>query len=69
MQSYYFVNESFQDAKKQIQEYCDTIQKPFNVIFDLKTSSVNVDRKIKTRMETSQIGPKFSPPSMISLKS
>lgn len=67
MQPYYFVAESFQEAKKKIQENCATIQKPFNVSFDAKTSSVTVDRKIKTRMEKNQTGPMFWPDSMILL--
>lgn len=54
MQPYYFVADSFEKAKEQISEYCEKIQRPFNVSFDSNTNSVIVDRKIKTRKE--QIG-------------
>lgn len=51
MQPYYFVAESFSKAKQQISDYCETINRPFNVTYDNKTQSVLVDRKIKTRKE------------------
>lgn len=34
MQPYYFVAESFPKAKQQITDYCEQINKPFNVTFD-----------------------------------
>ena len=51
MQPYYFVADSFARAKEQIIEYCEQINRPFNVTYDNKTDSVKVDRKIKTRKE------------------
>lgn len=51
MQPTYFVAESFEKAKYQIQDYCDSIPKPFNVSYNVKTQSIEVDRKIKTRDE------------------
>lgn len=58
MQPIYFIAESFHEAKIQIQEYCETIQRPFHVSFDNKTNTVTVDRKIKTRKENLK-GPLF----------
>ena len=58
MQPLYFVAESFSKAKKQIQEYCEGISKPFNVSYNKKTNSIEVDRKIKT-VEESVNGPLF----------
>lgn len=51
MQPYYFVAESFHRAKEQIIDYCEHINKPFNVSYDNRTNSVIVDRKIKTRRD------------------
>ena len=51
MQPIYFVAESFVDAKKRIIEYCENINRPFNVSYNTKTDTVEVDRKIKTRTE------------------
>ena len=34
MQPYYFVAESFEKAKQQITDYCETIYRPFNVSFN-----------------------------------
>eukprot|EP00347_Sterkiella_histriomuscorum_P012767 403367300 len=51
MQPYYFVADSFARAKEQIIEYCEQINRPFNVTYDNNTDSVKVDRKIKTRKE------------------
>ena len=51
MQPYYFVAESFQDAKKQIMDYCDTIWRPFQLTMDNKINVIRIDRKIKTRKE------------------
>ena len=51
MQPLYFVASSFSDAKKQIIDYCENISRPFNVSYNTKTKSIEVDRKIKTRQE------------------
>ena len=51
MQPIYFVAESFVDAKKRIIEYCENINRPFNVSYNTKTDTVEVDRKIRTREE------------------
>ena len=58
MQPYYFVADSFAKAKAQITDYCEQINKPFNVTFDNRTNSVIVDRKIKTRRDYTE-GPLF----------
>ena len=58
MQPYYFVADSFQKAKEQIIDYCEQINKPFNVTYDNRTNSVIVDRKIKTRRDFTE-GPLF----------
>jgi len=34
MQPHYFVAESFVKAKEQINEYCDNINKPFNLSYN-----------------------------------
>jgi len=51
MQPIYFVAESFSDAKAKIIDYCEHINKPFNVSYNTKTNCVEVDRKIRTRPE------------------
>ena len=51
MQPIYFVAESFSKAKEQINNYCDNIQRPFNVIFNTSNYTIEVDRKIRTRPE------------------
>jgi hypothetical protein len=51
MQPLYFVAESFESAKHLISDYCENISRPFNVSYNVKTHSVEVDRKIKTRPE------------------
>ena len=51
MQPLYFVAESFEKAKSQIKDYCDNVNKPFNVSYNLKLNSIEVDRKLKTRPE------------------
>jgi len=53
MQPTYFVAESFEKAKEQINEYCNNIKRPFNVAYNTKTHSIEVDRRIKTRAEES----------------
>jgi phenylalanine-4-hydroxylase len=51
MQPHYFVAESFQKAKAQITNYCESMPNPFQVTFNKETLSIEVDRKIKTRSE------------------
>lgn len=51
MQPTYFVAKSFSDAKRLINEYCENINKPFNVSYNTKNNSIEVDRRIKTRAE------------------
>lgn len=51
MQPLYFVAESFATAKTQIIDYCENISRPFNVSYNQKTNTIEVDRKIKTREE------------------
>ena len=53
MQPTYFVAESFETAKRQIKEYCNSIKRPFNVTFNEASQTVFVDRKIRTRKEKS----------------
>ena len=55
MQPIYFVAESFSKAKDQISEYCEGINKPFNLAFNQKLNSIEVDRKIKTRPEFAEL--------------
>lgn len=43
--------ESFERAKEQISEYCENINRPFNVSYNSKTNTIEVDRKIRTREE------------------
>ena len=49
MQPHYYVAESFTKAKAQIVDYCEGVRKPFNVTFNPRTLSVDVDRKVHTR--------------------
>ena len=51
MQPTYFVAESFSSAKEQIIDYCENINRPFNLSYNSKTNTIEVDRKIKTREE------------------
>ena len=51
MQPHYYVAESFTDAKRLIVDYCENISKPFNVTYNKLNHTVEVDRKIHTRME------------------
>jgi phenylalanine-4-hydroxylase len=59
MQPTYFVAESFADAKNKIFEYCSNIPKPFNISYNVKNKTIEVDRKIKTREEILDNGPLF----------
>ena len=59
MQPIYFVAESFEKAKNQITEYCNNIQKPFNVSYNVKNQTIEIDRKIKTRNESLEDQPLF----------
>ncbi|CAI2368485.1 unnamed protein product [Moneuplotes crassus] len=47
VQPYYFISESWEDARKKIGEYCDSIPRPFNVSYNEETQTIEVDRKIK----------------------
>jgi len=47
VQPYYFVSESWADAKTKIREYCDAIPRPFNVYYNQDNQSIEVDRRIK----------------------
>ena len=51
IQPYYYVAESFSEAKKQIKEYCDSMIKPFNVYYNEEEQRMVIDRNIKTREE------------------
>jgi phenylalanine-4-hydroxylase len=51
VQPYYFLAESLENAKVKITEYCNQINRPFHASYNNKTSSVEIDRKIKTRKE------------------
>jgi len=51
MQPIYFVADSFAMAKQQINDYCESINKPFNVSYNIKNNTIEVDRRIKTRDE------------------
>jgi|TARA_B110000285_G_scaffold228735_1_gene292190 phenylalanine-4-hydroxylase len=51
MQPLYFIADSFSTAKKQIIDYCENINRPFNVSYNTKTDTIEVDRKVKTREE------------------
>jgi len=53
MQPIYFVAESFSDAKDRIIDYCENISRPFNVSYNTKSNSIEIDRKIRTRAEIS----------------
>ena len=60
MQPLYFAAESFAEAKSQITEYCEGINKPFQVTYNNNDHTVSVDRKIATRMEgAADEGPLF----------
>ena len=63
MQPIYFVADSFANAKSSITDYCENISKPFNVSYNTANHTVEVDRKIHTRMEhtgdTGYEGPLF----------
>jgi len=58
MQPYYFVADSFEIAKKQIQEYCESINKPFSLTYNKDKHIVEVDRPLRTRPENLD-GPLF----------
>lgn len=59
MQPIYFVAESFDKAKDQINEYCNNIQRPFNVSYNVKNQTIEIDRKIKTYAESTEDIPLF----------
>ena len=47
----YFVAESFERAKEQMIEFSKSLPRPFNVIYNPATFSIEVDRKIKAHYE------------------
>lgn len=51
MQPLYFVADSFSKAKSQIIDYCENISRPFNVSYNQKSNTIEVDRLIQTRKE------------------
>ena len=55
-QPYYFVAESFQKAKDQMIDFSESLARPFNVIYNPITYSVEVDRKIRARHEEPAVG-------------
>jgi phenylalanine-4-hydroxylase len=56
MQPIYFVAKSFSNAKDLINEYCDNINRPFNVSYNTSNNSIEVDRSVKTRPEAAGEG-------------
>jgi hypothetical protein len=50
------VAESFDKAKQQIADYCESIYKPFNVSYNNVTQSIEVDKRLKTRPDRSGEG-------------
>ena len=51
MQPHYYVADSFTSAKATITDYCEKLPRPFNVSFNPSTLSVEVDRKVHTKLE------------------
>jgi tryptophan 5-monooxygenase len=49
----YFIATSFADMKKAVHKYAENIKKPFNLTFDVEKMTVDIDRKIATRKESS----------------
>ena len=47
MQPYYFVAESFENAQELMNQYIDSMNKPFNVTFNEEDYSIEIDRKIR----------------------
>ena len=47
LQPYYFVAESFENAKRQVTNYIEHMYKPFNVSFNENNCTIEVDRRIK----------------------
>lgn len=47
VQPYYFLANSFADAKKRIFEYAEKIPRPFNWFYNEENESIEVDRRIK----------------------
>jgi phenylalanine-4-hydroxylase len=59
MQPIYFVADSFDSAKDKITDYCNNIQRPFNVSYNIKNQTIEIDRKIKTYAESTEDIPLF----------
>lgn len=51
MQPHYFLAESFEKAKEQITNYCQGINKPFQVTYNASNDTIEVDRFLSTRDE------------------
>lgn len=53
----YFVAESMHDAKLKLREFCEKLQKPFHARYNALTSTVWVDRAVRTRFYKESKGP------------
>lgn len=51
MQPHYFLAESFEKAKIQIKDYCQNMNKPFQVTYNASNDTIEVDRFLNTRSE------------------
>ncbi|CDW74002.1 UNKNOWN [Stylonychia lemnae] len=47
LQPKYFVCDSFSDVKKQVSQYCDHINRSFNVTYNAKEQKILVNREVK----------------------
>ncbi|CDW85627.1 phenylalanine 4-monooxygenase [Stylonychia lemnae] len=47
IQPVYFEIDSFSDVKKQVSDYCNQIEKPFNAIYNAKQERIIIDREVK----------------------
>ena len=55
IQKDYFLAPSFAEMKKEVQNYAENIKRPFNLSYNIEKMSIEVDRKIITRKETSNL--------------
>ena len=46
VQPYYFVSESWEEARNIIRKYCEAIPRPFNVFYNEDSQSIEIDRRI-----------------------
>lgn len=51
IQENYFLAPSFAEMKKQVTKYAENIKKPFNLTYNKELKCVEIDRRIKTRVE------------------